>query len=278
MAFTARAQSVDFSYGMDSFNDGHGLLFGGGYGVGENSQFELFGMAYAESEDEVFFAFTSNMPSQGVNYSGAADGHVGWGDLFINLNPSQGMDEAQGQDSLYGIRFSWTNDSGLDDMGDTLAGVYKKVTTGDVTAVNGGYSNYNTYQNQVTNKGGTVEYIDGMSNSQAKDYLGGAALHGHSVITSGEKVGGIDMLTDSELAALGLDFAGEGGFGDTGANTVTFGFKFARSLLPGGELNWVAHIIEECANDSMGMSGTFQAYNPPPGGGDGPDQPIPEPF
>lgn len=256
-----------WTYAQDSFTDGTY-----GNNVKTKSPYQMFGMGYIADENTVTFAFNANMGIGGNSDGIAADKNIGWGDLFLNLSPSQGIQDVAGSSNLIGIRFAGTNESGVP----TTTGVYSNATLKNITATNNGWSSavdhYNGYSKRVTNNGGSVELIDGMNNSDALAYLGGNSNYGQSVMASGKHLGDVTLLSAGDLTEMGLNF---GSIGATGSQT--FGFSFARSLLPGGELNWIAHIMAECANDSMGMDGTFQAYNPP-GGGENPNEGVPEPF
>jgi hypothetical protein len=249
------AQAFSWNYGMDSSADGTGLLFGttNKYGVGLNSHYEAFGMAYTANEDTVTFAFNANFGINGSSYSRAADGNIGWGDMFLNLDPSKNFTDSKAAGSVLGIRFAATNDSGIA-AGET--GIYSGISTMNVTQTNSGWNNYSDYNKYVNSKGGSVELIDGMSAAEAQGYLGS---HGQNVLSSGTKVGDITVLDKTTLSGMGLDFGSQGG--QNGAEVL--GFSFARSLLPGGELNWIAHVMAECSNDTVGMSGDFAAVPPP---------------
>ncbi|NJK27687.1 MAG: PEP-CTERM sorting domain-containing protein [Coleofasciculaceae cyanobacterium SM2_3_26] len=308
-----QAQAITWNYAWDSFYDGTGSFIRNGqnyngngvaannpaHGVGIYSQYEHFGMAYAEDieSDRVVFAFNSNLALGGWDSSQAKDGNIAWGDLFINLDPTKSFAEVQGTDSLLAIRFDGTNDSGVDtkaNNGLKLAGknqytgetgVYSGVTAKNSTANNGGWSNYNDYNNYVQGKTiyengkklkdangkdlkGQVELVDGMTVTQAQNYLG---THGSGVIGSyQEKIGDITMFNASALAAMGLDFAGTAGLGST-LGTQTFGFSVSRSLFPENSMDWLAHVMAECANDTIGMLGVLgsvEDYN---------EEDVPEP-
>lgn len=279
LPFAAQAQT--WSYALDSFADGTGGLVRDGinynakgqvttgaaaHGVGLLSQYEHFGMAYTANADTVTFAFNSNLALNGWYDSVAADKNIGWGDLFLNLDSSLSFEQAKAQGKVFGIRFAGTNDSGVAETG-----IFSGVTSMNVTGTNNGWRSYSSYNNYVNGKAvkvnnqtvgtGAVELIDGMTTTQAQTYLG---AHGESVIKTGQKVGDISLLNYAQLSAMGLNFGSQAS-GQT-MGTQTFGFSFARSLLPGGELNWVAQVMAECANDTMGTAGTFAAIpTPPPG-------------
>lgn len=262
------AQAFSWNYGMDSSTDGTGSLFDsglssggirrgsamvGGYGIGLNSKFEAFGMAYTADENTVTFAFNANFGINGHAYSRAADGNIGWGDMFLNLDPSKNFTDSKAAGSVLGIRFASGNDSGIA-AGET--GIYSGISTMNVTQTNSGWNSYSDYNNYVSRNRGQVELIDGMSAAEAQGYLGS---HGQNVISSGQKMGDITVLDKAALTDMGLDFGSQAG----GYNQAqVLGFSFARSLLPGGELNWIAHVMAECANDTLGMSGDFAAVPP----------------
>ncbi|TVQ60354.1 MAG: PEP-CTERM sorting domain-containing protein [Spirulina sp. DLM2.Bin59] len=298
LPFAAQAQT--WNYSLDSFSDGTGGLIRDGinynsngrvttgtaaHGVGLFSQYEHFGMAYTATNDTVTFAFNSNHALTGWAESRAADGNIGWGDFFLNLDSSLSFEQAKAQGKVLGIRFAGTNDSGVA-AGET--GIFSGITTMNVTQTNAGWSSYSQYNNYVNSQivkvngqtvgTGQVQLIDGMTVTEAQNYLG---AHGHSVIkTYDQKVGDITLLDYAQLSAMDLDFGSQAP-GQT-MGTQTFGFSFARSLLPGGELNWMAHVMAECANDTMGTGGTFAAVSTPsnpgtPGNPDKTEAATPEP-
>jgi hypothetical protein len=257
------AQAFSWNYGMDSSYDGTGTLFNSGFGtgstsghgVGLNSKFEAFGMAYTADENTVTFAFNANFGINGQSYAYAQDKNIGWGDMFLNLDPSKSFTDSKSAGSVLGIRFAGSNDSGI---ANGATGIYSGISTMNVTQTNSGWKNYDDYNKYVNGKGGSVELIDGMSAAEAQGYLGS---HGQNVMSSGTKVGDITVLDKAALTGMGLDFGSQTG----GYNQAeVLGFSFARSLLPGGDLNWVAHVMAECANDTVGMTGDFAAIPPAP--------------
>jgi hypothetical protein len=270
--------------GQNYTNKGVATNGNAAHGVGIYSQYEHFGMAYLEDSenDTITFAFNSNLFLEGWYSNGAKDNNIGWGDFFINLNPNKSFEDVQGTGDLIAIRFAGTNDSGVDPLandgkklngtnqstGET--GVYSGVTAKNSTQNNEGWSNYNQYNNYVAgqtiyengqklkdanNKDvkGSVELIDGKSLTEAQNYLGEQGLG--SIGSYSEKLGDITLLNFSDLTVMGLNFSGQVP-GQT-LGTQVFGFSFARSLLPGGSLEWIAHVMAECANDTMGMMGSF---------------------
>ncbi|NJL00798.1 MAG: PEP-CTERM sorting domain-containing protein [Spirulinaceae cyanobacterium SM2_1_0] len=269
-----QAQAAGWNYSWDSFADGTGNRNQNGgdgrHSVGYQSDYEFFGMAVLEDleADTITFAFNTNLNIDGWYSNGAQDKNIGIGDLFINLDPTKSFTEVEGTESLLAVRFAKSNDSGL-----SGTGLFSNVVGSDVTNVNNGWQSYSDYQNYVNSKGGSFEYIDGLSNSAAMSYLG---QHGESVVQagSGTKLGDVNVTTDAlTLGAMGLDFTGAAsaaGLNSPALGTQTYAVSFARSLLPAGELNWMAHVMAECANDIMGTSGSFAAVPPA-------EEEVPEP-
>ncbi len=250
-----RVEAADWIYRWDSFSDGTGDRTehggNGNHGIGYQSNFEFFGMAVLEDleKDSITFAFNTNVALEGWPVRGT---NVGLGDLFINLDPTKTFTQAEGTESLLAIRFATANDSEL-----SGTGLFSNVVGKDVTKANHGWQSYSNYENYVGSKQGLVEYIDGKTNAEAKSYLG---AHADTVAASGTKLGDVQVITDSAaLDALGLNFnqAATNDNLNGPLGTQTYAVSFARSLLPAGELSWAAHIMAECANDIMGMTGTF---------------------
>ncbi|NJN62597.1 MAG: PEP-CTERM sorting domain-containing protein, partial [Coleofasciculaceae cyanobacterium RL_1_1] len=80
IAAVSPAQAYSWTYGIDSFNDGvtNGI-------VGNGGTYEFYGMAVAEDDNNIFLALNSNFGLTGAAFNGAADKHIGWGDLFLNF-------------------------------------------------------------------------------------------------------------------------------------------------------------------------------------------------
>ncbi|MFB2897858.1 XDD3 family exosortase-dependent surface protein [Aerosakkonemataceae cyanobacterium BLCC-F50] len=228
-----------WNYGIDAFNDGSG-----------GSSYEIKGMAVKETADSIFVALTGGMPLTGVAQSGAADGNIGWGDLFFNFS-GQNFQTASNTNSLFGIRFAGTNDSNA-----ATTGVYSNVSAMSVTGVNHGYSSLKQY----------YDYGWGKTNTQGTDLPTAQAAYNYfgqttpilNVIGSGTKVGDITMLTASQLTAAGLNFANF-----SAAGTETIGFQFSRSLLGSG--SYLANVFVECGNDGVALAGNL-AQVPEPSG------------
>ena len=78
-------------------------------------------------------------------------------------------------------------------------------------------------------------------------------------ISSGTFVGGIEMLDGGSLAALGLNFQSvDAAVPD---DNHTFGFSFARDLMVDGD--YVAHILAECINDGIAITGNLPRIEVP---------------
>ncbi|MBW4493252.1 MAG: PEP-CTERM sorting domain-containing protein [Oscillatoria princeps RMCB-10] len=226
-----------WNYGIDSFNDGSG-----------GSSYEIKGLAIKETTDSVFVALTGGMPLAGVAASGAADGNIGWGDLFFNFS-GKDFQTASNQSSLFGIRFAGTNDSNA-----PSTGVYQNVQAKSVTGVNQGYTSLRWYYDAGHNQPNT-QGTDLPTAQAAYNYFYPAAVASNpttgntpilNVINSGTKVGDITALASSDLSAAGLDF---GHFGATGTQTI--GFQFNRSLIGSGD--YLANVFVECGNDGVAL-------------------------
>lgn len=89
----------DWTYVTDSFTDGSDVTGRGG------NAYEMYGMAFKQVGDEIFFAVNANTNRDGNVASTAKDGHIGFGDLMLSF--------ANG--SVFGINFASLNDSGSDD-------------------------------------------------------------------------------------------------------------------------------------------------------------------
>lgn len=232
-----------WNYGIDSLTDGSG-----------GDVYNIRGMAIKETSDSIFVALTGGLPLEGTANSGAADGNIGWGDLFFNFTGTN-FKSASDSNSLFAVRFAGTNDSKA-----ATTGVYKNVQATSVTTDNHGYGSLKQY----------YDYGWGQGNTQGTDLPTAASVYNYyygntvgsnpttsntpilNVINSGSKVGEITSLTASALAAAGLDF---GHFSALGNQTI--GFQIDRSLLPNGQ--FFSNIFIECGNDGLALAGTLTA-------------------
>ncbi len=246
----AQAQSTSiggWNYTMDSFNDGtEGRI------IGDNSDFEFYGLAYQETADSVIFAFNSNLDINGYDYSRARGGNIGYGDMFINFGDGSFAD-AEGTDDLFAVNFA-DNDSNV------ATGLYSGVTSQSLTTVNAGYGSINSHTNTVNNRlGGNASHGDLSATDSYFNTSSAARTH----MASGTYESGITMLSSFN----GLDF---GQFGANGAHT--YGFSIDKSKLKMGE--FVANFFAECGNDGMAIKGELTGLTAPP---ETPDsQPVPE--
>lgn len=229
---TASTFHNGWHYTLDSHNDSIGAN-----GVG-GTIYEIGGMAYTTTDTEVIFAVKSNLPLGGTSSSYAQDGHVAWGDFFLNFS-GQNLDTASNNALLHAISFRPGGDTGI----------YSNVTAKDVAYENGlllsdrslrGYTNY------VISQGGNPN----MGDLGAYDPYFNQNHHVQNVIASGNKIGDVNIISD--FSGLGLDF---GFLGATGTNIMAFSVD--RSLMPTGD--FLAHLAMECDNDVIAMYGNVEA-------------------
>ena len=235
-----------WNYGIDSFTDGSG-----------GDVYNIRGLAVKETSDSIYVALTGGLPLVGTANSGAADGNIGWGDLFFNFSGTN-FKSASDSNSLFAVRFAETNDSKA-----ATTGVYSNVQATSVTTANHGYSSLKQYYDYGWGQGNT-QGTDLPTASSAYNYYYGATVGSNpttsntpilNVINSGSKVGDISSLTTSALALAGLDF---GHFSALGNEII--GFKFDKSLLPTGE--YFSNLFIECGNDGVALKGTMSVPEP----------------
>jgi hypothetical protein len=239
----APAYANDWDYAIDSFNDGYDMG-----AIGEDSIFEFYGMAVKSTADQVFVALSSNLPWQGDYTEGGGANHVGYGDLFLNFS-GKNFADAEADGDLFGVRFTSHNDTN-DDLS---LGVYKNVTSEDLTGSNFGFSSIRSHRNTVKDEGGSANFADlnwRGTGGGYDEYFGKVwkSRNFATSIASGERIGDVQLLNASQLA--GLDFGQHGASGDH-----TFGFSFDRSLLPDEGGDFIAHLVAECLNDGMALIG-----------------------
>ncbi|NEO27183.1 MAG: hypothetical protein F6K03_09875, partial [Kamptonema sp. SIO4C4] len=87
----------DWYYSPDSTNDSMMDSNIGG------TKYEIHNMAMQQTSDEVIFAINSNLSLSGTGSQYAHDGHIAWGDLFMNFT-GQSLDAANNAGDLFGIR------------------------------------------------------------------------------------------------------------------------------------------------------------------------------
>jgi hypothetical protein len=246
----APAYANDWDYAIDSFKDGYELGT-----IGEESLFEFYGMAIKSTADQVFVAINSNLPWEGDYTHGGGANHVGYGDLFLNFS-GKSFAEAEADGDLFGVRFTNHNDTNEN----LSLGVYRNVTSEDLTGSNFGFNSIQSHRNSVAGKGGEASYADLYWKEGDPDLKGADGAHTNyfgdvnatqsfaTSIASGERVGDVELLNAAQL--VGLDFGQYGAVGD-----YTFGFSFDRSLLPEDGGDFIAHLVAECINDGMALLG-----------------------
>lgn len=224
-----------WSYGIDSFEDGSG---------GED--YNIRGIATKETSDSIFVALTGGTPLDGVANSGAADGNIGWGDLFLNFT-GKNFTTASSKKSLFGVRFAETNDSGA-----LTTGLYGKVKGTSVTGVNHGYSSLENYYNAADGKFDkpNTQGTDIATKEAAYSYFGTGKIL-NVIDSKATRLGDIQSLSAAELTGQGLDF---GFFSASGTQTFGFSFKKSDLGLADGNYDYMASIFLECGNDGVALS------------------------
>ncbi|MEM9808998.1 MAG: XDD3 family exosortase-dependent surface protein [Cyanobacteria bacterium P01_D01_bin.56] len=241
-AHTAHAGAFHqgWTYSIDAFDDGAG---GEGY--------EINGLATKETPDHIYISVSGESTLTGVNSPEAEDGNVGWGDILFNFT-DETINAANG--SLFGIRFSDTNDSGAPQVG-----VFGNVTAQSVAESNAGYGSLQQYYQDGWEHPNTMGDIATVQS--AYGYMGETEPALTSIAT-GTFLGEIDLLSNQEAIAAGLDFE-QFNAADDEIHTM----RFDRNLLPGGD--FIATLLMECANDGIALLSRFTSQNEP--------QDVPEP-
>ncbi|MCM8595879.1 XDD3 family exosortase-dependent surface protein [Accumulibacter sp.] len=233
-----------WNYAIDSFRDGSG-----------GPAYEELGLAYRQVGNTGYFAISGGMPLAGVANSGARNGSIAPGDLFLNFSNHALNTQAsfQNDPGVFAIRFASANDS----LGNTgtnpnpTLGVFGSLNVVSLSTQNVGYATLQDYWNAGFN----VQPQMGDLGTQAavQGYLGNGTMYAN--ISTGTQLAGITSLDATALAALGLDFPHFGA-----AGSQIFGFSFNRSLLPSGD--FTAHFLEECINDGIALTVGHEAPEP----------------
>lgn len=229
----------DWTYAIDSFDDSiSGNDIGG-------TKYEIYATAYKQTKDSVFFAINTNLSLAGTPASYAHDGHISWGDLLLNFSGNS-LNQASQEGSLFGIKFASNNESGVPELG-----IYSNVVAKELAMANGiKLENLSEYNEYVSKNGRTPSNGDLAANDPYFDQ----ASHVLNLISSGTKIGDVNLLTD--LSNLDLDF---GHFGANGSQTIAFSVD--RSLLPDG--SFVYSIDPECDNDIIAGIGELEKVPEP---------------
>lgn len=202
-ALVTSNNNFNWQYVQDSIKDGlYGSSFGG--------IFEIHGIAFKESNEELFIVIKAALDTTGVTIKGTL---VTYGDLFLNFS-GLNFKDASDQSKLYGIRFVDNNDSAV-----PAVGLYKEVKAKSVSETNYGYTTLQLYEDAVNALAGAVGYgsLDQTQTYYSKDIS-------HNVIESGTFLGNITMLSSADLLAAGYDASVIDG-------TITIAFKFPKILI-----------------------------------------------
>ncbi|RMG40099.1 MAG: hypothetical protein D6719_11925 [Candidatus Dadabacteria bacterium] len=180
--------------------------------------FNIHGMAFRETDDEIWLVISTDLSLLAGSYDpDALGGRVGYGDIFINLS---GLDflGASNSSALYALHFDPFNDSPL---GDTL-GLYSAVNAVAKGGANRGFDRRVDYELAVANRGGTVDYGDFPPSMTYFPYdLPNSAF---ALIDTGTYLGPVSFVSTAELAAAGYDTSRFGG-------VYTVALRFDKSLI-----------------------------------------------
>ncbi|HEY9658459.1 MAG TPA: PEP-CTERM sorting domain-containing protein [Allocoleopsis sp.] len=249
LAQPVRAASLynNWNYSIDSFTDGtEGSI------IGDRSKFEFYGMAYREMGDRVYFAMNSNLSTSGYAMSGARNGKISYGDLFLNFNNPSNFNQAN--NNLFGIRFDSSNDTTF------KLGLYGNVQATSLTNVNNGYTrmaDHTQYVNSSPRQGAPARGFASYGDLAANTTYFNSQQAAPTTIKAGTFLGAISsMISQADLSSMGLDFSHFNAKGK-----YTFGFSVDKALLPEG--NFVASLFAECGNDGMAMTGDLQGVPEP---------------
>lgn len=176
------------------------------------SEFDIFGLAFHETNGEVWFVINSNLSLLGYEAPEALGGTITYGDVFLNLT-SMSFVDAMNSGNLFGIRFDPKNDSYVP------TGLYKSVTASSVVDNNLGLVNRQGYESHIFFQGGIPGYGD-LPFDMTYYPQDGA----YNVINSGQFLGPVVALSQVELEAEGFNLTRFPG-------TYNIGFKFQKSLV-----------------------------------------------
>ena len=210
-----------------------------GNNISATSRYDIYGIGIKEVDNYIYVGINTSMPLTGVASSFAADGNIGWGDLFLDFNyGNSNFSSAQG--SMIGIRFAATNDSGA-----PTTGVYTNVTAKSVTAENNGFASLNQYSSLVPDA-----RIGDLTVNDAYYAPYASARVPNAIGASSSRIGDVTALLASDLSDLpGLNLAGD--------NSSKFGFKFERPVGLSG--NFLGSLFLECFNDAVAIKGNLNS-------------------
>ena len=265
-----------WQYAIDPEYDSLGADSNGTIRAGGTSH-EIYSLAIKDdpTTDSVWVGIKANLPLYGdfvpneLYRSELGDfpvpgGYIGWGDLFLDFKPTGSLKQHSDASSLYAIRFAPGNDSGA-----ATLGVFEGVQAKSVASTNAGWWNLfynNSYvvsQSTVSGKPparmGDKTWNDSYFDGYTSPTFGTPGTQMVNVIkeNTGKKIGEVAVLGRETLLTAGFD----PGFLSS-AGSQTFGFRFAKSLLPGGD--FIATLLTECINDGIAMVGNLLVPPPPP--------------
>jgi hypothetical protein len=241
IAVSLPAQANGWTYANDDqLYDGSGGLSGNA-NFGPDSRYDFYGMGFKQVGNEIFVGInTSYQANAGIS-------NVGYGDLFLDFGYDSGSTFQSAQGALLGIRFA-PNDM---NPSSNLNGVYTGVKGKSVAGSNQGYTNLNTYNNNVK-----ADNDNGNANSHFGDLLwtdpyfaaytpGTIALP--NVIKTGTFANNsVRALTPAELAAqlfpTTVNLASN--------NKYVYGFAFTLPDQYRG-MSFLATLGFECSNDTI---------------------------
>ncbi|MEL6383209.1 MAG: XDD3 family exosortase-dependent surface protein [Cyanobacteria bacterium J06626_18] len=234
---SVRAAAIHYT--VDSFSDGvNGDVVGG-----PDSAYELYGVAYAQTDTTLYVGFSSNLPIGGQPTPDVTGGSVAWGDLFFNFTDLP-FAAAVASGEIYGVRFDAANDSPVS------LGLYQVQQTNSVTSTNGGFASLAAYQTTVTGAGGTPSLGDVPFDGSYLSHTGGP----QNIIAQGTLVSSeVSFIEDFSTVGFASDFGFGAELSETGS--YSYGFSVEKSGLPLGD--FIAHVLAECANDSIAFVGTL---------------------
>ncbi len=216
--------------------------------VNNTGIYDIGGTAVKVDNSYVWVGITGNLPISGLNTGPTVGGfpvpnqNIGYGDYFFDFGNSNFIN-ASNSSSLFAIRFAANNDSAA-----AALGVYSNVKAKSVVTTNAGYWNPGSNRNTVVSKTGVDPTTGEFAWNDSYYSYPSSDFKFHNVIESGNYLGGINILNALDLANAGFD---NSAFGFSGSNT--FGFRFARNLIPDGV--YTASLILECLNDLTGLRG-----------------------
>ena len=222
--------------------------------------YQYGGLAFRQDGNTAYFAVSSGTPLNGVSESGATDGRIDHGDLFINFSAHNLDTAAEYTDpGVFAVRFASGNDS-LNGSSSAF-GVFGSVTAVSTAAQNVGYSSINAY---LAGHSAVPQMGDFQTATDVRNYFGGTEPI-RANISAGTLLGGISPLTQTQLTGLGLVLSNF----PTISPQHVFGFSLNTSALAFG--TFTASMFLECGNDGVALNGEIV-----PGGG-GNNDPVPEP-